>query len=83
MPEFRAVVLVMLKPSLLDPQGRAVERTVQRLGSKNVKDMRIGKRIELFIEGDREAVEFQVEWLDRDVLSHPISEDFSIQLSEL
>ena len=83
MPEFRAVVLVMLKPSLLDPQGRAVERTVQRLGSKNVKDMRIGKRIELFIEGDREAVEVQLQGLAREVLSNPITEDFSIQLSEL
>ena len=83
MPEFRAVVLVMLKPSLLVPQGRAVERNVLRLGSKNVKDMRIGKRIELFIEGDREAVEVQLEGLAREVLSNPITEDFSIQLSEL
>tara|TARA_B100000686_G_scaffold261118_1_gene273995 strand:+ start:199 stop:450 length:252 start_codon:yes stop_codon:yes gene_type:complete len=83
MPEFRAVVLVMLKPSLLDPQGRAVERTVQRLGNKNIVDMRIGKRIELMIKGNREEVEIQLEELAREVLSNPITEDFSIQLSEV
>jgi phosphoribosylformylglycinamidine synthase PurS subunit len=73
----------MLKPGLLDPQGRAVERTIQRLGTKNVKEMRIGKRIELLIEGDRDDVETQLEGLARDVLSNPITEDYRIQLSEI
>ena len=83
MPEFRAVVEVMLKPTLLDPQGRAVERTLQRLGNRNVRDMRVGKRIELVLEGERAEVVEQLEGLARDILSNPVTEEYRLELTEV
>ena len=83
MPEFKATVEVMLKPTVLDPQGRAVERTLQRLGHRNVRDLRIGKRIELVLEGEREAVAAQLEELAREILSNPVTEGYRVELNEV
>ena len=70
----------MLRPSILDPQGRAVEATLHRLGHGNVSNVRIGKRISLDASGDREAVLAQVEQLAKDVLSNPVMEDVTVLL---
>lgn len=81
-PTFRAVVDVLLKRSILDPQGRAVEATLRRLGNENVGDVRVGKRIELTLEGERADVEQQLEQIARNVLSNPVMEDVEIDLEE-
>jgi phosphoribosylformylglycinamidine synthase subunit PurS len=83
MPEFRAVVHVMLRRSILDPQGRAVEGTLHRLGHVNVDDLRVGKRIELTLEGERPAVEAQLRSIAERVLSNPVMEDVELELHEL
>ena len=82
MPEFHAVVHVMLRRAILDPQGRAVEGTLHRLGHLNVRDVRVGKRIELALEGDRETVEAQLREIAGKVLSNPVMEDVEIELRE-
>jgi phosphoribosylformylglycinamidine synthase subunit PurS len=82
MPEFRAVVHVMLRRSILDPQGRAVEGTLHRLGHLNVSDLRVGKRIELTLAGEREEVEAQLRDIAVRVLSNPVMEDVEFELSE-
>lgn len=82
MPEFHAVVHVMLRRAILDPQGRAVEGTLHRLGHLNVRDVRVGKRIELVLEGDRETVEAQLREIAGKVLSNPVMEDVEIELRE-
>ncbi|MGA1089771.1 MAG: phosphoribosylformylglycinamidine synthase subunit PurS, partial [Candidatus Nanopelagicales bacterium] len=43
----RVVVDVMLKPEILDPQGRAVMGAFGRLGVHGVADVRQGKRFEI------------------------------------
>jgi phosphoribosylformylglycinamidine synthase subunit PurS len=83
MPDFRAVVHVMLRRSILDPQGRAVEGTLHRLGHLGVSDLRVGKRIELTLSGEREAVEAQVGEIATRVLSNPVMEDVEVELTEL
>lgn len=83
MPEFRAVVHVMLRRAILDPQGRAVEGTLHRLGHVNVDDLRVGKRIELTLEGERAAVEAQLRGIAERVLSNPVMEDVELELHEL
>src|SRR5690606_31177073 len=50
-PHHHAIVDVMLKRSILDPQGRAVQNTLHRLGHDNVVDLRVGKRIEITLLG--------------------------------
>jgi phosphoribosylformylglycinamidine synthase PurS subunit len=81
-PTYRAVVDVLLKRSILDPQGRAVEATLRRLGNENVADVRVGKRVELTLEGERADVERQLEQIARNVLSNPVMEDVEINLEE-
>jgi len=83
MPRFHAVVNVMLRKAILDPQGRAVEATLRRLGHHNVADLRIGKRIELTLEGEHNAVHAQLTELAAKVLSNPVMEDVRIEMSEL
>ena len=83
MTRFRAVVDVLLKRSILDPQGRAVEATLHRLGHDNVSDVRIGKRIELQLEGERDQVERQLRDVADKVLSNPVMEDVEVTLEEV
>ena len=83
MSRFRAVVDVVLKRSILDPQGRAVEATLHRLGHDNVSDVRVGKRIELQLEGEREQVEAQLREVADKVLSNPVMEDVEVTLEEV
>jgi phosphoribosylformylglycinamidine synthase subunit PurS len=83
MPEFRAVVHVMLRRAILDPQGRAVEATLHRLGHANVADVRMGKRIELSLTGARADVEAQLARVVERVLSNPVMEDATFELHEV
>ena len=83
MPEYLAVVHVMLKKSILDPQGRAVETTLKRLGHTNLSHLRVGKRIELTLSGERAAVEAQLAEIATKVLSNPVMEEVEYRLTEL
>jgi phosphoribosylformylglycinamidine synthase subunit PurS len=83
MPEYRAVVHVMLRRAILDPQGRAVEGTLHRLGHLNVADLRVGKRIELTLSGERAEVDAQLRDIAGRVLSNPVMEDVEVELTEL
>ena len=82
MPEYRAIVNVMLRRAILDPQGRAVEATLHRLGHGNVGDLRVGKRIELTLSGERADVEAQLARIVERVLSNPVMEDATYELHE-
>lgn len=82
MPTFDAEVIVMLKSAILDPQGRAVQATLQRLGHDNIDELRVGKRIVLTLEGEREAVEAQLREIAEGVLSNPVMEDARVSLAE-
>ena len=83
MPEYRAIVEVMLKRSILDPQGRTVEATLRRLGHENISDLRIGKRIEMKLSGEREELERQLDEVARKTLANPVLEDVTFELIEL
>jgi phosphoribosylformylglycinamidine synthase len=78
----RVVVDVMLKPEILDPQGKAVHGALPRLGFEGVRDVRQGKRFELDVEGeltdDRLA---QLHEIARNLLSNPVIEDFEVHVS--
>lgn len=79
---YRAEVKVMLKRAILDPQGRAVETTLRRLGATNVEGVRIGKLIELTLSGERAEVEAQLQGLIAEVLSNPVMEEAHYTLTE-
>ena len=77
----RVVVDVMLKPEILDPQGKAVHGALPRLGVEGVSDVRQGKRFELEVEGelteDRLA---QLHDVAERLLSNPVIEDFEVHV---
>ena len=77
----RVIVDVMLKPEILDPQGRAVQGALGRLGLDGVKDVRQGKQfivdIDGTLEGDRLAL---MEKLAGELLSNPVIEDFTMRV---
>lgn len=79
---YKAEIKVLLKRAILDPQGRAVETTLRRLGTDNVADVRIGKHIELTLTGERAEVEAQLERLIEQVLSNPVLEEATYTLTE-
>ncbi len=83
MADFYAEIEVMLKRSILDPQSRAVETTLHRLGTTNVADVRIGKHLTLTLTGERAEVEAQLQTLIEAVLSNPVMEEAHYTLTEL
>ena len=82
MTQYQAKIYVTLKPSILDPQGRTVERALSHLNHENVGSVRIGKYIELSLSGEREGVEAQLKDIVENVLSNPIMEDARWELEE-
>lgn len=79
---YQAKIYVTLKPSILDPQGRTVERALSHLNHNNVAGVRIGKYIELNLSGERAEVEAQLKDIVENVLSNPIMEDARWELEE-
>ncbi len=73
----RVVVDVVLKPEILDPQGKAIVRALGRLGIAGVSDVRQGKHFELEVDGsvDDAALAHLAETL----LSNPVIENFTVR----
>jgi phosphoribosylformylglycinamidine synthase len=75
----RAVVTVMLKHGVLDPQGQAVGRALQGLGYANVADVRIGKVIVLDLsETDAARAQAAAEEMARRLLANTVIESFRV-----
>ncbi len=77
----RVVVDVMLKPEILDPQGKAVHGAFERLGFDGVESIRQGKRFEIELADDAgpEAVA-EVERAAATLLANPVIEDFTVHV---
>lgn len=77
----RVIVDVMLKPEILDPQGRAVSGALARLGIDGVSDVRQGKRFEITLDGDVDADrEAELERIAEELLSNPVIEDYTLRI---
>ena len=72
----RVTIDVMLKDGILDPQGKTVEESLPSLGYSGVSGVRIGKHIELVLEGESvDAIRQAAEDMTRRFLSNPVIED--------
>jgi len=81
---YKAKVLVKRRPSILDPQGKAVEKGAQHLGLKNISHTRIDKYIEFFVDvDDRKSAEEEVNLYCQKLLANPIMEDYEFELEEV
>jgi len=78
---YRFAVHVMPKSGILDPQGRAVEQSLPHLGVAGVRDVRVGRRVELTVEAVDEAAALAVvERLAHELLANPLIEAYRIEL---
>jgi phosphoribosylformylglycinamidine synthase subunit PurS len=75
----RVRVIVTLKPSLLDAQGKVVEGALRQLGYESVGHVRIGKYVELTVD-DRQDVDSQVKEMCERLLTNPVIEDYRYEV---
>jgi len=82
-PRFVARVQVQLRPSVLDPAGEATRAAAQRLGVAGVKQLRIGKMVEMELEAATiEAARSEVELLSDRLLANPVTENWMLALEQ-
>ena len=70
----RARVLIRPKAGILDPQGQAVERALPALGFDGVRNVHVGRLVELDVEDPS-----QVGAMCERLLANPLIEDYEIQ----
>jgi phosphoribosylformylglycinamidine synthase len=81
---YRSRIRVTLRPSILDPQGKAVGHAIQALGVTAVRSVRMGKFIELMVDGTTEdEARAATEEVCRRLLANPVMEDFTYELEKM
>jgi phosphoribosylformylglycinamidine synthase subunit PurS len=80
----KAKVYVTLKPSVLDPQGKAIHHSVELLGIGQIKDIRQGKYFEIALDADLSEAEARnaAENIAKNVLANPVIEDYRVEISQ-
>ena len=77
----KARVLVRLKDGILDVQGTTVKRALAGLGFPEVRDVRVGKVVEVDVEGDSaEATGARIREMCTKLLANPVTEDFTVEI---
>ena len=77
----KAVIDVVLKNGVLDPQGKAVEHALKSLGYSGISNVRIGKQIVLdIVENSAEKARKELEKMCEDLLANTVIEDYEINL---
>jgi phosphoribosylformylglycinamidine synthase len=76
----RVVVTVMPRAGVLDPQGQAVRGALEQLGFAGVGEVRIGKRIELELDGE-DPLGRARDMCDR-LLANALIEDYRVEVEE-
>lgn len=81
---YKVTVNVTLRESILDPQGKAAHQSLQKLGMHNIKDVRIGKLIELNIEADsQDRARAAAEDACSQLLANEVMEDYTIEVETM
>jgi phosphoribosylformylglycinamidine synthase len=71
-------VIVKPKEAVLDPQGNTVRDAMRHLGMPEVRSVRIGKYMEIDVDGEDVDLEKRLHSLCRDLLSNPVIEDYEL-----
>ncbi len=80
----KANIYVTLKNGVLDPQGEAVKKSLKVLDYGQVDEVRIGKFIEVWLEGDdRESALKELEEMSDKLLANPVIEDYRVEIVEV
>lgn len=73
----KARVTIMPQAAVLDPAGVATAQAIGHLGISGVRSVRIGKSIDLDIDG---MTKEQLHQICRDLLSNPVIEDYNLEV---
>jgi len=78
----KAYVFVTLKPSVLDPQGKAIHHSVELMGFDKISDIRQGKYFEIALDDAVSEADAQAaaEKIAGDVLANPVIEDYRVEI---
>jgi phosphoribosylformylglycinamidine synthase len=77
----RVKIFVSLKSGVLDPQGKAIERSLHTLGYSEVQDVRMGKYLELnVVASSHEAVAARIREMCEKLLANPVIEDYRFEI---
>ena len=77
----RLRVLIRLKPGILDVQGAAVQRALGGLGFSDLRDLRVGKLVEIDVDAPTpQQAEARVDEMCKKLLANTILEDYSIEV---
>ena len=81
---FLAKIYVTLKPAVNDPPGQTVLAALRRMGYESASDVRVGKFLQLKVEGiERLQAERQVDEMCQKLLANPVIEDYRFELEEI
>jgi len=77
----KAEIYVTFKDGVLEPQGKTVKAALEKMGYKNVKDVRIGKFIEMEIsDGDKEKLKKEIDEICDKLLANPNIEKYTFKI---
>jgi phosphoribosylformylglycinamidine synthase PurS subunit len=78
----KAKIYVTLKPSVLDPQGKAIHHAVETIGYRGIADVRQGKFFEVTLDPQLSPADARasIERMAKEVLTNPVIEDYDIEL---
>ncbi|WP_106494681.1 phosphoribosylformylglycinamidine synthase subunit PurS [Lentibacillus sp. Marseille-P4043] len=77
----KVTVFITLKQGVLDPQGKAIQDSLNSLGYQEVEQARVGKYLELHVE-DNEDTEERVNDMCEKLLANPVIEDYRFEVEE-
>ena len=78
---YLALVEVMLKPGISDPQGQTIERALPVLGYDGVRQVRVGKRIQLEVDAaTSDEAKTKVEEMCERLLANPVIESYEVSI---
>jgi phosphoribosylformylglycinamidine synthase len=73
-------ISIMLKPALLDAQGRVVQSALNSLGYTDVAKVRVGKKIEVELP-DSDDLDAKIKEMCGKLLANPVIEDYSFEIT--
>ncbi len=78
-----AKIYVTLKKGVLDPQGKAVQHSLESLGYKEVRDIRLGKYMEVkFGDIERDKADNRIKEMCEKLLTNPVVEDYRFEIND-
>ena len=79
----KAKIIVMPKKTVLDPQGKTVKHALESMNFTGIKDVRVGKFMEIELEGGNKVeLQKKINEACHKLLSNPVIEEYTFEVHE-